>query len=460
MSETTIGLINGNFKVNYADKIENLVADNNMWAQKNVKYIQKNGKSFNIPVLMSYFNGVTANDPAIDNSAYLLEEPQSAELPDAFVTSCDKTNTAAIATTAITRAKTSAQAFQETIGLVAGGLYVSTLKAQEMSFWYGRSPYATFSAQVPSLPSSTVLQLTLDLATFSEAIFKGAEKTRLQIFDVFANAYISLVGDVRIKTANLDAADPKLEITGSAVDITAIQSAMTAVGATSFQLYFYNDAITTTPGTYREGLGFFGAISSTTPYFGLDPMQYNLWKGNTFSAGNAPLEIEKVLKLLGKISAKASSSGGYRLHVNPNSYSDMISSQVDLRRYNDVTTTAKNGFLELKILGAVGEVTVSPNPFIMNGHGFIFKENALSRVGSSEVTFNPAGTGSVDMYEFGANGSVAPMMKGDQIMKGPQYIQQLSGRAGYELRCYADNTFFVSRPSDCAVITNIVPTLS
>lgn len=166
--------------------------------------------------------------------------------------------------------------------------------------------------------------------------------------------------------------------------------------------------------------------------FNIDVGTYNLFKGNSYSAGSAALSFTK----LGQAATRAVEKGqeGTLLAlVNVRSWQNMLTDQAALRKYDQSYSPAKmeNGAKSLKFHSQNGEIEIEPSLYVKQGYCYLLNVEDWMRVGSTDITFKRPG-------------------------QGEEFFRDLENSAAYELRLYTDQALFCQAPGRNTIITDIV----
>jgi hypothetical protein len=252
----------------------------------------------------------------------------------------------------------------------------------------------------------------------------------VQFFVVAGGALVSSGADSVFQVTGVDFASYTITVTGTSTGSTALQGAT----ATPANVYF-NGACTNSSTTWIEGVGLLKIASNVGSLFSIDAATYPLWAGNTYDAGSAPLSFGKLQKAITLPGDKGLMGEDCTVLVPLTSFSDLLTEQAAARRYGDVKGKKfDNGADALEFYSPSGTMTIVPHPLVKRGQAVIYPTDSITRIGSSELTFQLPGT-STDSY-----------------LQVP-----LGDYAGYQVRIWADNTIFAETPSHMCYITNVVP---
>lgn len=279
--------------------------------------------------------------------------------------------------------------------------------------------------------SSTQTKVTLQSATWATGIWASALGAQVQFYKVSDNTLVSTGADSVFQVVGVDFTNYVLTINGTTGGISALD---TAAGAGTLNIAF-NGAFGSTFTSPVEGVGLMSIASNQGTLFSINSVTYPLWQGNVYSAGSAPLSFGKLQKAITLPGDKGLMGEECTVLVPLTSFSDLLTEQAAARRYGDVKgKKMDNGADALEFYSPSGTMTIVPHPLMKRGYALIYPTDSITRIGSSELTFQLPGT-STDSY-----------------LQVP-----LGDYAGYQVRIWADNTVFAETPSHMCVINNIVP---
>lgn len=279
--------------------------------------------------------------------------------------------------------------------------------------------------------STTQTKVTLSAATWATGIWASSLGAQVQFYKVSDNTLVSSAADAVFQVVGVDFTNFILTINGTTTGISALD---TAAGAGNLNIAF-NGAFGSTFTSPVEGVGLFAIAGNLGTLFSINSVTFPLWQGNLYSAANAPLSFGKLQKAITLPGDKGLMGEDCSVLVPLTSFSDLLTEQAAARRYGDVKgKKMDNGCDALEFYSPSGTMTIVPHPLVKRGQALLFPTDSITRIGSSDLTFQLPGT-STDSY-----------------LQVP-----LGDFAGYQVRIWADNTIFAETPSHMCVITNIVP---
>jgi hypothetical protein len=174
------------------------------------------------------------------------------------------------------------------------------------------------------------------------------------------------------------------------------------------------------PGLYR-------ILTNTGTLFNIDASSYELWKSQSYAvSGN--LSLTAIMN-----GAAVGMSFGLEkavLMCAPEKFAQLASDEAALRRYVQDTPNAKRGVKGISFLLGSVDVEILPHPLVKQGHAIMLPEQAVHRVGSTDVTFSLPGSG--DAMQVHVTDSTA-----------------------IELRSMSDQGVYLDTPAQAVLLTGI-----
>jgi hypothetical protein len=390
----------------YSDRIQDLIPEGVKLLNKipfNAK--QKLGDYYHQPVILSHEHGVTFSSAG--GEAFTLNDAINGVMKDAQVRGSELVLRSRLSYAAASRSLSSEAAFKDATKLLVQNMLRSVTKKLEIEMLYGQVGYGVVSAV-------SGFDITISQKEWAPGIFAGAEGMKIQIRD--STGVTPRVGTATITSVNFDT---------RTITVDAVPT-----GTIATDVIWHDGAYN------NEFAGVHKIISNSSTLFNIDASVYNLWKGNTYDAGNAKLSFNKIQDAIAKAVEKGLDSDVVVM-VNPLSWADLLSEQAALRRYDGSysSSIAEAGSKEIKFHGQNGMVEIIPSIFVKRGYAYVLCMEDFMRVGSTEVTFQRPG-------------------------KQDEFFRELENSAGFELRSYCDMALFTSSPSKNVLISNIDDTAS
>lgn len=399
-----VGNLNGFFKETYANKLEQLIPDGVKLLNK-IPFLPKDkqpGNLYHQPVILGMEHGVTFANSTDD--AFNLNPAIAGTTKDAEVRGNPLVLRSVLGYTAASRAaQGTAKAFEDGTKYLVSNMLRSVTKKLEIELLYGQMGYATVSAAAGTL-------LTITTAEWAPGIWAGAEGMPIEV----RNA----AGTVSRGTSTVASVD----FFAQTVTTTSAIPGVVATDVIWHKGAFGNEF----PGIHK-------ILTMTTGLlFNIDTAQYNLFRGNQYDAAGGALSFTKITQGTERAMEKGM-DGKAVCYCNPRGWTNMMSDQAALRRYDGSykVTAAENGSEKLVFNTLTGAIEIEASIYIKQGYAFILAMDEWCRVGSSDVTFK-------------------------RPSQGDEFFRDLSDAAGYELRLWSDQALFTSAPGRNTVIFGIV----
>lgn len=405
-----IDTLNGNFKEVYGDKVMNLIPDGAK-IMKSIPFVPKAkqlGNEYHQPVIVAQEHGFSYGGP--DGTAFALSDPIPGQVKDAKVQGYEFVLRTAISTASISRSQNDKAAFESSTKLIVANMVRSFAKRLECIMLYGQR-------NIGVVESVSTNDIVITAASWAPGIWSGSTNMKIEAFS--SNGATKRVGTMQItavdlttRTITVDAAAASLQATDQLNHLGAGNK-----GHGSGTLEF--------PGL--EAI-----MRNTSTLFNINAGQFDLWKSTVYSAGSADLSFQKLNKALALAAAKGLEDD-VEVHVNPVTWAKLNSDQAALRMYDSSykSDVARTGSKELEYASANGTMKIHSNIYVKESLAFLFPQDSLMRVGSTDVTFKRPG-------------------------QGDEYFRDLENNSGVELRAYTDQALFCYEPNKLVLVENIV----
>jgi hypothetical protein len=402
----TVGTMNGFFKELYADKIKVLYPEDvHLLNMIDFSGKEKNlGNLYHQPVALGLEHGITYAGP--DEDAFNLLPAVSSPMRDAQVKGNAKVMRAQIGYNALSRSGSDKASFGGASKYVVENAMRSFTKILEIELLYGQMGYGTVSA----VSAATV---TVTLAEWAPGIWSGSKGMPIEIRDTTG---ATSRGQFVISSVNLD------------TRVLTLDSSAAAAGVVATDVIWRRGAYN------NEFAGIHKILSqSTGSLFNISVSDFELWRGNSFSASSAALSFNK-LNLAVTRAIEKGHMGKLLALISLKAWANMMSDQAALRKYDGSYSKQKmeNGSERLVFHSQNGEIEILPSIYVKEGYAYLLSEDNWMRVGSRDISFN------------------IPGMPGDQILR------QLENSAAYEFRMYTDQALFCSAPGRNVLLNEIV----
>lgn len=402
MAENTMATLNGLFKEVYADKLEQLIPEG-LKVYNDIQFVGKEkmpGNFYHQPVILGAELGFTHSGQ--DDGAFSLESTVAGQIKDAQVKGYQTVLRSSMSYSVLSRASSAgARAFESATKYIVANMVRSFGKRCEIQMLYGQDSLGIVSGV-------SGLIVTLTTASWAAGIWAGMKNMPVDIYDTTG-------ATLRVST------------TVTSVDLDARTVTLAAVtGIVATDILLFKGALG------NEMAGIKKIISNTGTLFNISASTYELWKGNTYSAGGGALSFSKIQSAIAKAVEKGLDSD-VKVLVNVKTWANLLNEQAALRMYDQSFSVNKleNGAQSITFFGQNGLVEIIPSIYIKEGEAFVLPMDELLKVGSTDMTFNLPGS-------------------------NDQFFRQLENSAGVEIRAYSDFALFSNAPGKMVLISNIV----
>lgn len=415
---TTPNELSGLFKQVYGDDIQSLIPE----AAKVVKMIpfvereKETGDYYHQPVVLTLEHGITY--AGATDGAFALNAAIAMNTKDAQIRGSQMLLRSSLSYDAASKSSGgNKKAFKKATELLVENMMESMMKRLEIAVFYGGSGIGMADTSANASGTSTVLQLST--ASWATGIWAGMEGAKISLYKTSDGSLLN--SNATLVVTVVDVVNRKVTVTGNSTDISAID---TWLGSGDADIYFYG-------AKGKEMTGLNTIITNTGTLFNIDAGAYQLWRGNTYSAGSAQATMGKILNGVGQAVQKGLDEK-VSCFLNPNTWANIASDLAALRKYDGSYDKKKgvNGFEAITFYSQNGEIELVSHNVIKEGEAFVFPTKRVKRIGSQDVSFKTPG-------------------REDEI------FLHLADNAGFELRLFTDQAVFVETPARCVKITNI-----
>lgn len=331
----------------------------------------------------------------------------------------------------------SAGSYFAPLDLKVKGLMRSSTLYRELWLAYGPGTGSTIAADIGQLATagftvsggpnwnsaSTVVKLKTQ--SWIAGMWNLMKNAKLEVLNAAGTALVGAAGQF-IQISGI----PSSSLTNVTINSTT-STIVAAIAAQQRLLPF---------GWYQKCcVGLEGILNNTGSLFGIDAAQYNFWRAlQVGSVGKLSRTI--ILGVCSQLFPNGLDQGA-TLFVSSAMFADLAEETMVLgsgATQNAATTfgsgeqTKRIGTNKIVYVAPTGEVTVQLYKFMKQGEAFLFGNGLVKRGGASDVTF-----------------------RGD----GSQYfLNEVSGAAGYEIRCISNQAVFIETPYQCAILSGITST--
>jgi len=415
---TTLESAEGYFKDIFASKLNDVIPDNAKLTKK-IKFDTGNklGEQYSQPVVLTNEQGVTYalhSDGVFDLNASI-----NMSTKEAILNAVQFVIRSQMPTNFVTRAVTAGkQAFGSSIGLVVRNMMNSMTHRLESSILYGNKGIGKTSTSVNSDTSTTVVTITA--ATWAAGMWAGGETAKINFYNSTSQVSSSTDGDFAISA--VDITDRKLTVTGTATGIAALDTAAQTSGV-ALDIYW--------KGSYgKEMKGIDEIVTNTGVLFNINAANYHLWKGNSYAVDGS-ITFEKITTSINDAVVKGL-NGKVCAYMSPYTWTKLMQDLSGDRSYDQSYSRNKleNGTEQVMLYSQNGVIEIESHNMVKAGEAFILPIDELSRIGSTDITFNnPA--------------------------NGGKFFRELTDKDGFELKAYSEQSLFCTAPAKMTKLTGI-----
>ena len=375
---------------------------------------EKEGKSFNFPVVLTREQGFTLDSDY--GSAFTLNDAEAAVSRNASINGIAYVGKALVSYGAMSTALKSegearTRAFVKATKHVVENMAQTAAFVREVELMHGGGADAEAAnvggiGVVSSIASSTV---TITDASWSAGIWSGMENGFVDIYDT---TLATQRNSTDLQVTDVDIAAKEFTFTG------------TQSGTVATDVVYFRGA------QGNEMAGLKRSITNAGSLHGISAATYSLWQGTTETV-TSQLTFQKVLKALNVPVAKGLASTTCAV-VSPPTWTDLNNDLAALRRYSDKA----GGYIEqgaeaITYYGQSGVVEIVPHLYQKDGEAHLFPKDHVCRVGSADLTFMlPGGT--------------------------DKFLVPVRTSSAYEMQCWWHQGFLLKHPGKAAVVTGIV----
>lgn len=423
--EQTMTTLDGLFKDQFHDKIEDLIPDHAILQKgedggliKWVESSKQNGQHYSVPTLLRSNQGVTYLGES--GAAGLLKSAKNAVMKEALVNGTEMNVRGQITyKTLSAAAEKGPKAFAKASAWLVEDLARVMHTRVEIAALYGQTGLGVIesAADVSGGPGSEA-NIVVTEASFAPGMWILLEGATLDAFT--ADSKNNQQGVLTVVTVTTSTRTIKVTHTNTYSDEMAAGDVLWFEG-------------TKTDGTtFSEMCGLYKQLTdaSSTSLFNLNRSAYALLQGNTGSS-TGRLTKAKIVDFAMKLLDKGA-LGELVLLVSPKAWGVLNSEDMALRRFDGSYSKEKSrsGSKELVYDVNIASVRVIAHPFVKQGEAFMFNPDDIIWIGSSKPTFE------------------IPGFKGE-------FFRLVQDTNACEIQNYADLAIYALKPAQGGVMTGI-----
>ena len=419
----TVTTLDAFYKEVYADNISKLIPDHEM-LMKNVPFVknsQKNGGSYNQPVILTRDHGISFLG---DDSTQTLLDAVPAVQKNASVKGAGKVMKTQISNMAVSRAVQGPRAFVDGVGYAIRSLTESFANKQEASHWYGDNGFGYATAATADLASDF---LEFAAEDWAPALWIGAEGMPVDIYSV----------------------------TGALTDLGRTTNALVVDGTTiskvdmiNRRLYFASVSGMSDGNVYAvcakdqvgyDSTGILEILANSGSLFGISAATYPLWQANQYSVGSAALNFAKVSDAV-SIGMGRGVRGPLKGVVHSTVFRQLFPDFLTLKDTAPTATNSRNASRRFNSAADVQNV-------VHGTDGVSFTINGIKVVFESSEYLIPRQACLLDMATLARVGSSEIRAGSPSVSDDGRAFFEIESKAVTEFRMFSDQGLFCEAPS-------------
>lgn len=430
-----------NYKVVYGDFTDPHPNSDSMTAA--LPFVPKesrNGRTFNVPVMVSPEQGQTAD---VSGTAFAIRDARNSVMKEASLDGASLLYNGRIPYDAMLRSrngtgdKRNGNAFKDAFELKTKGLMEQGEFYNEVAMHYGPGTGATIADDIGVVDSAggTGTSLTagvtvpLTIATWAPGVWARMTNALVDIYNAAGTTL--LANNVTVSAINPDYApggspkSPNVTLIG-----TTTGNQQTTTGGSLAIASIYTSRLVPAGWAQNSCIGVVSRVKNTGIQDGINAALYQVWKPvQVVTTGT--LTRLKIKSLMARMFPTGIRKGG-KLWASAPVFADLEEEMTSQNHYWPKGEMSQVGTNELTYKSPCGPLSIMLDPMMKYGTAVFWGNEARAvRVGSSPLTFRG---------------------KGDEW-----FFLELQGNAGSEIRCMSNQTPFFYEPNKTAVITGITP---
>jgi hypothetical protein len=431
-----------NYKVVYGDYTDpHPTSDSMTAALPFVPKESRNGRTFNVPVMVSPEQGQTAD---VSGTAFAIRDARNSVMKEASLDGASLLYNGRIPYDAMLRSrngtgdKRNGNAFKDAFELKTKGLMEQGEFYNEVAMHYGPGTSAAIADDIgvtaaaggsgTNLGSPGVV-VPITIATWAPGVW--ARMTNALV-DVYAADGTTLIANnVTVSAINPDYAPGGSPVSPNLTLIaTTTGNQQTTTGAATTLANMYSRRIVPAGWAQNSCIGVVSRTKNTGIQDGINAALYQVWKPVQVTTTGTLTRL-KIASLMARMFPTGIRKGG-KLWVSAPVFADLVEEMESQKHDYPQGDLKQVGTNELTFKSPCGPLSIMLDPMMKYGTAIFWGSEARAvRVGSSPLTFRG---------------------KGDEW-----FFLELQGNAGSEIRCMSNQTPFFYEPNKTAAITGIVP---
>jgi hypothetical protein len=327
------------------------------------------------------------------------------------------------------RASSSRKAFREIVGHKMENMVSSAKKRLACEMMHGQIGLGIIESA--TLSSADAICVITE-STWAPAIWQGKADHLVWILNAANTALpTSVTGAFTVKSCNVATRTVTFTevVAGDAADL------VTWVGSnpSAANVHWYGTVVAGP--TWATMAGIVKIASNTTAtLFNIAAATVDVWQGNTYACGSAPLTLSKIMKAAGQVKDRGA-SGNLKLYCSNRTWENIFTDQAALRRYGAEIRDLKLGGKGISVAYQDTSIQIVGDGFCKQGEALLLEVDKWERIGAQDLSFKTPGAA-----------------------KGEEIFLHDPTKAGFGYRYFGHQAVFCEMPSHQLVFTGIVNT--
>lgn len=361
--------------------------------------------------------------------AFALQDAISMQTKQALVDGYSIVLSGKISYLMAARASSTRKAFREIMGHKMENMVSSAKKRLACEMIHGQIGIGIIESA--TLSSADVI-CVISAASWAPAIWQGKKDHLVWILNAANTALpTSVSGAFTVKSCDVSTRTVTFtEVTaGDAADL------VTWVGSnpSAANVHWYGTVVAGPTWSTMAGVVKIAQNTSAT-LFNIDASTVDVWKGNTYACGSAPLSLSKILKAAGQL-ADRGTSGALKLYCSNATWENIFTDQAALRRYGAEIRDLKLGGRGISVAYQDTTIEIVGDGFCKGGEAVLLELDKWDRIGAQDLSFKTPGA-----------------------KRGEEIFLHDPTKAGFGYRLFGHQAVFCQMPSHQLVFTGIVNT--
>ena len=404
---------------------------------------EREGRSYNIPVVVSLEQGQTAD---VSGDAFLIRDPRNSVMKEATVNGASLLYSARIPYDAMLRSrngtgnKKQGNAFKDAFLLKAKMLMEQGEHYNEVAMHYGPGVGATIADDIgvigPSggagtaLNSGSGLTLPITIATWAPGVWSRLSNGLFDLYNAAGNTLIA--NNLTLSVVNPDYAPAGSPIAPNVTLVaTTTGNQQTTTGPTSNLAACYGGRLLPAGWAQKSCIGVVSRLKNTGIQDGINAALYPIWRPTQITVSSGTLTRLRIQSIAARVYSLGV-TGGFTMRVSGPIFADLAEETETQRQYVDDGEVRKVSPTKLVYRTPAGPGEIKLDAMMKYGTVIGYGKQAKGkRVGTSPLTFRG---------------------KGEEW-----FFTELANNAGSEIRCMANQSPFFDEPNKTFIVSGLTP---